>query len=90
MMPDQADQGQLLRPGHQIAGGVKVGRGNVAAGHCQHAHGLAGEAGVLGLEGSAGGVVQRRFGGGVEIAVCARQQHIGRALEQHAHPYPSW
>ena len=86
MMPTRPVSTRLFAPSHQIAAGVEFPRWNLAAGHRQHAHGLAGKRGVFGLEGGASRGIQRRLARRVEIAVGARQQYVGRALDEHAHP----
>ena len=83
---DQSDQSELLRPGQQVGGRVKLVCRDIAFGHRQHAHGLAGEIGILGLEVGADFVVERRRAVRREIAGGARQQYIGRAFRKHAHP----
>ena len=83
---DESGQAELPRPRHRIGSGIEVAQRDVSVCNGQHAHGLAGETGVLGLECGAGRLVQRRIAGCAQKVAGTRQQHIGRALHVHAHP----
>ncbi|EXI65151.1 MAG: hypothetical protein AW08_03423 [Candidatus Accumulibacter adjunctus] len=82
---DQGDQRQIVGPAHQVTGRVEIAGGNAPAGQREHAHRAVGEGGVGGAEGGAGGVVHGHLAVRREVSVGACQQHVGRALDPHAH-----
>ena len=82
---DQSDQGELVRPGHQVAGRVEVTGRDRSPGQCQHAQCVVGEGGVRVDERDARGVVERLLAVAGDPAGGSREQHVGRALQPHAH-----
>ena len=83
---DQTDQGEIMRPDHQIARRIEVLDGNTAPGQRQNAHRVVGKDGILCFKIGARRCIKRALIAGAQITAGPRQQNIRRAFDPDLHP----